>query len=289
MRLVAFAPGKPASGWSRPLPGTEKSSVSRIPQTTFSLPQCDRESSRPPAPGPIRRDRGDSRLRDADLLELTVARAAAALRERVCSCREYVEALIARCEAAAHLNAFVSHDWEALLAAARAVDRGPGSDGPLAGVPLAFKDNIDTTNLTTSGATGSLRDFLAPRNAAGRESALRCRGTARSQGEHARARLRHHEQQRGHRCLPQPLGPIHDPRRIERRHRGGGRGAHDAGRGRDRHRRLRSPAGGVVRPRRLSPERRPLSRGRDHPHLPHARHGRPAGAGTLAISGCSMR
>ena len=104
-------------------------------------------------------------MRDAGLLELTVGRATAALRERACSCREYVEALIARCEAAAHLNAFVSHDWEALLASARAVDRGSGIDGPLAGVPLALKDNIDTTSLTTSGATGSLRDFVAPRNA----------------------------------------------------------------------------------------------------------------------------
>ena len=104
-------------------------------------------------------------MRDADLLELTMARAAAALRERACSCREYVEALIARCEAVAHLNAFVSHDWEALLAAARAVDRGSGIDGPLAGVPLALKDNIDTTSLTTSGGTGSLRNFIAPRNA----------------------------------------------------------------------------------------------------------------------------
>ena len=104
-------------------------------------------------------------MRDADLIELTVVQAAAALRERKCSCREYVEALIARCEAVVHLNAFVSHDWEALLAGARAVDRGSGIDGPLAGVPLAFKDNIDTTRLTTSGGTGSLRGFIASRNA----------------------------------------------------------------------------------------------------------------------------
>jgi mandelamide amidase len=104
-------------------------------------------------------------LRDADLVELTVSQAAAALRERACSCREYVQALIARCEAQAHLNAFVSHDWETLLASARAVDGGSGVAGPLAGVPLALKDNIDTTHLTTSGATGALAGFLAPRNA----------------------------------------------------------------------------------------------------------------------------
>ena len=104
-------------------------------------------------------------MRDRELTELGVAEAASALRERACSCREYVEALVARCEAMAHLNAFVSHDWDALLASARAVDADSGAGGPLAGVPLALKDNIDTTTLTTSGATGALAGFVAARNA----------------------------------------------------------------------------------------------------------------------------
>ena len=116
-------------------------------------------------PGPMHRDGEDGSVRVTDLIELTVVEAAAALRERACSCREYVEALIARSEAMAGLNAFVSHDWDALLAAARAVDGGSGTRGPLAGVPLALKDNIATTTLTTSGATGALAGFVAPRNA----------------------------------------------------------------------------------------------------------------------------
>ena len=103
-------------------------------------------------------------MRNAELTELTVGQAAAALRERACSCREYVEALIARCEAMAGLNAFVSHDWDALLASARAAD-GSAGGGALAGVPLALKDNIDTVTLTTSGATGALAGFVAPRSA----------------------------------------------------------------------------------------------------------------------------
>ena len=118
---------------------------------------------------PVRAWAGGWSVRNVDLTELTVTGAAAALRARAFSCREYVEALVARCEAMAGLNAFVSHDWEALLAAARAVDAGAGGgagvDGPLAGVPLALKDNIDTTTLTTSGATGALAGFVAPRNA----------------------------------------------------------------------------------------------------------------------------
>ena len=113
----------------------------------------------------MHRDGEDGSVRVTDLIELTVVEAAAALRERACSCREYVEALIARSEAMAGLNAFVSHDWDALLAAARAVDGGSGPRGPLAGVPLALKDNIASTTLTTSGATGALAGFVAPRNA----------------------------------------------------------------------------------------------------------------------------
>ena len=104
-------------------------------------------------------------MRNTDLIDLTVTQAAAAIRERVCSCREYVEALVARCDALAGLNAFVSHDWDALLASADALDGGSAAAGPLAGVPLALKDNIDTTTLTTSGATGAFAGLVAPRNA----------------------------------------------------------------------------------------------------------------------------
>ena len=113
----------------------------------------------------MHRDGEDGSVRVTDLIELTVVEAAAALCERACSCREYVEALIARSEAMAGLNAFVSHDWDALLAAARAVDGGSGTRGALAGVPLALKDNIATNTLTTSGATGALAGLVAPRNA----------------------------------------------------------------------------------------------------------------------------
>ena len=113
----------------------------------------------------MHRDGEDGSVRDTDLIELTGVEAAAALRGRACSCREYVEALIVRSEAMAGLNAFVSHDWDALREAARAVDGGSGPHGPLAGVPLALKDNIATTTLTTSGATGALAGLVAPRNA----------------------------------------------------------------------------------------------------------------------------
>ena len=69
-------------------------------------------------------------MRDADLIELTVVQAAAALRERMCSCREYVEALIARCEAVVHLNAL---QWRTRNPAGGRSFRFMAGTGPLSG------------------------------------------------------------------------------------------------------------------------------------------------------------
>ena len=98
-----------------------------------------------------------------ELLHLTAGRAARLIRDRKLSSLEYCNALIDNCEAASDLNAIVDHDWDALRACAREVDRVPA--GRLAGVPIIFKANIDTAALTTSACTGALRDFVAGRNA----------------------------------------------------------------------------------------------------------------------------
>ncbi len=73
--------------------------------------------------------------------------------------------MIGQCEAKQDLNAFVTHDFDALLVAAEAVDTGGISGDGLVGIPLAFKDNISTKTLSTSAATGALRGFVAPNNA----------------------------------------------------------------------------------------------------------------------------
>ena len=96
-----------------------------------------------------------------DLIELTILEAVAALRSGRISAREYAEALIGRCEAQAGLNALVSHDWDALMAAAEEADAGR----TLGGIPLVFKDNINTAALPTGAATGALKNFVAPGNA----------------------------------------------------------------------------------------------------------------------------
>lgn len=100
--------------------------------------------------------------------DLTMTGARAALMRGDFGCEEYARALLARTEAAAVLNAFTAQDPTALLAAATALDRsGGGRDAglPLAGIPIALKDSIDTTTLPTAGGTGALKGWLAPRNA----------------------------------------------------------------------------------------------------------------------------
>jgi len=99
-----------------------------------------------------------------ELVRLTASRAAQMIAARELGSLEYCDALIARCEDARDLNAIVDYDWDRLRADAQEADRAPG--GRLSGVPIIFKANIDTVELTTSACTGALRNFVAGRNAA---------------------------------------------------------------------------------------------------------------------------
>ena len=103
-----------------------------------------------------------------DLVDLTLAQARAAMLRGELGCVEYVDALLRRSEEAAGLNAWVTRDVEALRRAARqAQDSGAVRDAgrPLAGIPLALKDNIDTTALPTSAGTKALLERVPPANA----------------------------------------------------------------------------------------------------------------------------
>jgi indoleacetamide hydrolase len=109
-----------------------------------------------------------------DCTTLTVAAAARAIREGTLRAEGYAEALLERCAAHAGLNAFITLDAERVRAAARSADRTrAGPLGPLHGVPLVLKDNIDTVDLPTTGGTPTLRNHRPKRNAPVAETLVR--------------------------------------------------------------------------------------------------------------------
>src|SRR5262245_59379393 len=111
-----------------------------------------------------------------DLAELTVLGAAAALASGAATSEALADALLARASALKDLNAFISQDPERVRAAARAADKARaagGARGALHGVPIALKDNIDTTESPTTGGTPGLKGHRPSRNAPVAESLFR--------------------------------------------------------------------------------------------------------------------
>lgn len=104
----------------------------------------------------------------SQLYELGVAAAATAIRDGDIKAEALAEALIARATAKAGLGAFITFRPESVLEAARKADKRRASGaalGPLHGVPLALKDNLDTADLPTSGGTPGLAGKSPKRNA----------------------------------------------------------------------------------------------------------------------------
>jgi len=103
-----------------------------------------------------------------DLTALTISEAAAALQRGETTAEAYADALLARTAADPDLNAFIHHDPAQVRAAARAADakrKSGAALGPLHGVPLALKDNLDTAEMPTTGGTPGLRGHRPKHNA----------------------------------------------------------------------------------------------------------------------------
>ncbi len=103
-----------------------------------------------------------------DLWRLSAADLAARVRSREVSAREAARAALDRLDAVnPTVNAVVDHRPEAVLAEADALDArlGRGEDpGPLAGVPVTVKVNIDQRGFATTNGVRFQRDLVADQN-----------------------------------------------------------------------------------------------------------------------------
>jgi Asp-tRNA(Asn)/Glu-tRNA(Gln) amidotransferase A subunit family amidase len=103
-----------------------------------------------------------------DLTRLTASEAAAAIKAGELTAAELAEALIEQARARQSVNALVGFDEDAFLADAEAADAAyaeGGGIGPLQGVPLVIKDNMDVAGLATTAATPALSQNIARRDA----------------------------------------------------------------------------------------------------------------------------
>jgi amidase len=103
-----------------------------------------------------------------DLWRLSAADIAALIRSKQVSAKEAASAALARLDAVnPAINAVVDHRPEDVLAQAAAVDAaiGRGEDaGPLAGVPVTVKVNIDQEGFATTNGLKLQRDLIAKSN-----------------------------------------------------------------------------------------------------------------------------
>ena len=102
------------------------------------------------------------------MLNLTVKQLAAGLAARQFSSAELTSFFLSRIKAMQpSLNAFITVDEEASLAAAREADRrlAGGQGGPLTGVPIAHKDIFCTRGWLTTCGSKILSNFVAPYDA----------------------------------------------------------------------------------------------------------------------------
>jgi len=104
-----------------------------------------------------------------ELTALTLHEAAARIRSRAVSPVELTKACLARIERYdTKINAFITVSTELALAQARAAEQEIGRGrwrGPLHGIPLALKDNIDTAGIRTTAASDVFRDRVPAEDA----------------------------------------------------------------------------------------------------------------------------
>ena len=148
-----------------------------------------------------------------DLTGLTLKKASELLRSKGASPVELTEACLKRIERLnPAVNAFITVTGESALATAREVEaetrRGKWR-GPLHGIPVAIKDNIDTAGVRTTGASELFKDRIPTEDA----EVVRM---LKSAGAIVLGKLNLHEFAYGPSAAVSYFGPVHNPWALDR-------------------------------------------------------------------------
>jgi aspartyl-tRNA(Asn)/glutamyl-tRNA(Gln) amidotransferase subunit A len=159
-----------------------------------------------------------------DLYTLTIKQASDLIRRRDVSPVEVTEACLKRIDAYnPTLNAFITITRDQALASAREMDaelkKGKWR-GPLHGIPIALKDNIDTAGIRTTAASGVFKDRVPAEDA---EVVVRLKRA----GAILLGKLNLHEFALGGTSAVTYFGPVHNPWAVDH-HPGGSSGGSGA-------------------------------------------------------------
>jgi len=159
-----------------------------------------------------------------DLALLTLKQASDLIRRRGASPVELTEACLKRiAQYNPALNAFITIAREQALATARELEAEQKSGkwrGPLHGIPVALKDNIDTAGIRTTGASGLFKDRIPTEDA---EVVARLKKA----GAIVLGKLNLHEFALGGTSAVTYFGPVHNPWALDH-HPGGSSGGNAA-------------------------------------------------------------
>jgi aspartyl-tRNA(Asn)/glutamyl-tRNA(Gln) amidotransferase subunit A len=158
-----------------------------------------------------RTESGD-RARPAELTSLTIAAAGRKIAARELTSVDLTRAYLDRIERLnPRINAYITVTPEQALAQARTLDEEIADGryrGPLHGIPLALKDNIDTAGVLTTAASAVYADRV-PREDAPVVEKLREAGAV------LLGKLNMHEFAYGGTCVVTHYGPVHNPWSLE--------------------------------------------------------------------------
>lgn len=148
-----------------------------------------------------------------DLATLTLKQASELVRRKDASSVALTEACLARIDRYDKaINAFITVTRERALEAAREMDaelRRGRRRGPLHGIPIALKDNIDTAGVKTTAASGVFKDRVPAEDA---EVVIRLKKA----GAVILGKLNLHEFALGGTSAVTYFGPVHNPWALDR-------------------------------------------------------------------------